>query len=109
MTNECGKCDGKGRIEGLSHVANGVCFWCKGTGKLAASKFVAQVDEAAVALGESRKAWLAKFDGLAVDKVVAMFRAKLTFDQCYRIHASADVECVAWKAARQIMLENVIA
>ena len=103
MANECGKCDGKGRIEGLSHVSNGVCFWCHGTGKLAASKFVAQVNEAAVATAKAQDAWLAKFDGLAVEKVVAMFRAKLTWEQCYKIHAVAQTSGVAWKAARQII------
>jgi len=30
----CGKCDGKGAIEAFKHVANGTCFWCKGTGVL---------------------------------------------------------------------------
>jgi hypothetical protein len=30
----CGKCDGKGRIGAFSHYAGGVCFWCKGTGRL---------------------------------------------------------------------------
>lgn len=31
---ECFKCAGKGTIEGFGHVAQGVCFQCKGTGKL---------------------------------------------------------------------------
>ena len=32
MTTEvnCPKCDGKGFIDGVSHIANGVCFCCKG-------------------------------------------------------------------------------
>lgn len=30
----CGKCEGKGRLAWASHYANGVCFWCKGTGKV---------------------------------------------------------------------------
>lgn len=29
----CPKCDGTGMILGFRHVANGVCFWCKGKGK----------------------------------------------------------------------------
>lgn len=33
----CSKCDGKGRIRAFSHYADGVCFWCKGAGKLPAS------------------------------------------------------------------------
>ncbi len=31
----CGKCDGKGSLAWASHYANGVCFWCSGTGRLA--------------------------------------------------------------------------
>jgi hypothetical protein len=27
---DCPKCDGRGHIEGFGHVANGVCFCCKG-------------------------------------------------------------------------------
>lgn len=30
----CGKCSGKGRINGFDHYADGVCFDCDGTGKL---------------------------------------------------------------------------
>ncbi len=29
----CPKCDGTGSILAFRHVANGVCFWCKGKGK----------------------------------------------------------------------------
>lgn len=29
----CSKCDGKGTIQGFTHVLNGVCFRCGGTGK----------------------------------------------------------------------------
>lgn len=29
----CGKCDGKGRLN-WTRVADGVCFWCKGTGRI---------------------------------------------------------------------------
>ena len=28
----CMKCDGVGRILAFSHVLNGLCFWCEGTG-----------------------------------------------------------------------------
>jgi len=31
---ECSKCDGKGRISAFSHIENGACFTCKGTGKV---------------------------------------------------------------------------
>lgn len=31
----CSKCEGKGRIQGFTHVQNGVCFRCGGTGKQA--------------------------------------------------------------------------
>ena len=34
MQGTCGKCDGKGRIAAFSHVNNGLCYWCGGTGKL---------------------------------------------------------------------------
>lgn len=30
---DCGKCMGRGTIQGFSHVAGGVCFACGGTGK----------------------------------------------------------------------------
>lgn len=30
----CAKCEGKGRLNWAAHYANGVCFWCKGTGKV---------------------------------------------------------------------------
>jgi hypothetical protein len=30
----CGKCDGAGRILAFSHIANGACFQCEGTGVL---------------------------------------------------------------------------
>ncbi len=30
----CAKCNGKGRIEGFRHIADGVCFPCEGTGVL---------------------------------------------------------------------------
>ena len=29
---ECSKCDGKGKIEGFGHIANGKCFRCWGSG-----------------------------------------------------------------------------
>ena len=29
---ECSRCDGKGKVQGFGHVANGVCFSCHGTG-----------------------------------------------------------------------------
>lgn len=28
----CGRCDGKGKVRGFSHVANGTCFACAGKG-----------------------------------------------------------------------------
>ena len=28
----CGRCDGKGKVRGFEHVAEGVCFGCKGAG-----------------------------------------------------------------------------
>ena len=31
---QCGKCEGKGKINAFRHVSNGICFWCKGTGIL---------------------------------------------------------------------------
>jgi len=31
---ECGKCFGRGRINAFSHIANGVCFSCGGSGSL---------------------------------------------------------------------------
>jgi DnaJ-class molecular chaperone len=31
---DCGKCSGKGYINGLTHYANGVCFQCDGSGKI---------------------------------------------------------------------------
>lgn len=31
---DCAKCDGRGRIDAFSHIAQGVCFWCSGSGKL---------------------------------------------------------------------------
>ena len=34
-TTQCGKCDGTGQIRAYRHIANGCCFWCKGTGVLA--------------------------------------------------------------------------
>lgn len=30
----CFKCDGKGKVHGFSHIANGVCFQCGGVGTL---------------------------------------------------------------------------
>jgi hypothetical protein len=30
----CAKCDGRGRIDAFAHYANGVCFWCNGTGEI---------------------------------------------------------------------------
>lgn len=30
----CGKCSGKGKLIAFSHYADGVCFWCDGTGKV---------------------------------------------------------------------------
>ena len=29
----CGKCNGVGSLRAYSHIANGMCFWCAGTGK----------------------------------------------------------------------------
>ena len=34
MIGECSKCDGTGDIRAFSHIAGGVCFTCKGTGRL---------------------------------------------------------------------------
>lgn len=34
-SHTCGKCDGKGTLS-WTRVANGVCFWCHGTGRIAA-------------------------------------------------------------------------
>lgn len=34
----CGKCDGRGRIDAFGHRNNGKCYACNGTGKLAARK-----------------------------------------------------------------------
>lgn len=33
-TVECPYCNGKGALEHLSHIANGICFQCHGTGTL---------------------------------------------------------------------------
>lgn len=33
-TVECPYCNGKGRLDHLTHIADGVCFTCRGTGKL---------------------------------------------------------------------------
>lgn len=35
---KCYKCEGKGHIEGFSHVANGRCFLCGGSGELSEAK-----------------------------------------------------------------------
>lgn len=35
---KCNKCDGKGTIDGFSHIANGICFQCKGCGKIKEAK-----------------------------------------------------------------------
>lgn len=29
---KCGRCSGNGQIDGYNHVANGICFRCKGKG-----------------------------------------------------------------------------
>ena len=42
VTNEtctCPKCDGKGKLIGFSHIANGDCFMCNGTGTVAFKTF----------------------------------------------------------------------
>ena len=39
----CSKCDGAGSILGFGHIANGVCFDCKGTGYLLADESTVQV------------------------------------------------------------------
>jgi hypothetical protein len=31
---ECVNCNGKGKLRHFSHYANGICFWCNGSGKL---------------------------------------------------------------------------
>ena len=36
-TTACQKCDGAGRLRGLSHVAAGICFRCSGAGTLTGS------------------------------------------------------------------------
>jgi hypothetical protein len=33
-TYACGKCEGRGFLRSFSHIANGVCFACEGTGKV---------------------------------------------------------------------------
>lgn len=38
QTTTCSKCDGKGRINAFSHIENGSCFACKGTGTITRSK-----------------------------------------------------------------------
>lgn len=40
-TGTCGKCDGVGRMNWCSHVMNGVCFWCKGTGRVTVKEYSA--------------------------------------------------------------------
>lgn len=49
----CGKCDGKGKIDAFSHIENGKCFWCGGTGKVEAQP----EDVVSSALANAR--WLA--------------------------------------------------
>lgn len=50
----CPKCDGKGYIDGLSHVANGVCFRCSGnkTVKATAVAKAPAMSESAIAACE---------------------------------------------------------
>ena len=43
VTNEtctCPKCDGKGKLAGFSHIANGDCFMCGGTGTFRYKTFI---------------------------------------------------------------------
>jgi hypothetical protein len=35
---KCGNCDGRGKLSHFSHVSEGVCFACKGSGRIAVSE-----------------------------------------------------------------------
>ena len=49
-TTNCGKCKGTGRLSEYAHIAEGVCFRCQGSGKVAAPS------AAAVARNATREA-----------------------------------------------------
>lgn len=68
---KCEKCDGKGQIDWYSHVAQGVCFSCKGSGTVrgksaatlareAAKKAQQEANRAAVVAENARKGAKAK-------------------------------------------------
>ena len=52
----CPKCDGKGRIAQYSHVINGVCFRCQGTGQVTVSEAQAKRMEAKRAEADAKQA-----------------------------------------------------
>jgi len=79
--NKCGKCDGKGVIDGFGHIANGVCFSCGGSkGRVArmTRELVLEL-EAKVATG-ALEAYLAHNKAVAEAKR-AIAPLKLTIDK----------------------------
>ena len=41
----CPRCSGKGFLEGYRHIENGICFECKGTGKVEGEEIITPVIE----------------------------------------------------------------
>jgi RecJ-like exonuclease len=65
MGKQCGKCSGTGKIESFSHIAGGICFWCKGTGRLS----IKASRGAAVAQAPKRASIDINVDGEAISLV----------------------------------------
>lgn len=56
QTFPCFKCNGKGRIRGFEHIAEGVCFQCSGSGRLSVlQNEKAQANRAALLAREQRR------------------------------------------------------
>lgn len=64
MAQTCIKCNGIGFLQGFSHIANGECFSCKGTGH-----FLTNAEKAAIISerGDRHDLAMAKEQGVSLD------------------------------------------
>jgi transcriptional antiterminator Rof (Rho-off) len=82
-TTTCPKCCGKKSIDGFSHIENGVCFQCSGSGVIALSAERSAEVEAVAQDTAKKREWLkaataGQIAALPVDKMVKAFHFAAT-------------------------------